>query len=446
MKLFKFLLLSCLTLNAPFAAAGPQIQHWLTPSGARVFFVENHDLPILDVQVDFAAGAAYDPPGKAGLASMTHKLLDLGAAKMDETQISNRLADLGAQLTGNTGMDSASVSLRTLSADNTRQAALAVFEAVLTRPQFPARVFAREKARTVAGLKDALTRPETIASRAFWSAMYPNHPYGRQAAPETVNALKQDDLATFYRRHYTAARAAITLVGDLARPEAEAIAEKIAANLPASVPTANAPSLPAAPVAPIASEQRIAHPSAQAHVMIGLPAMKRGDPDFFPLVVGNYILGGGGFVSRLMHEVREKRGFAYSVHSYFAPMAQPGPFQIGLQTKKEQADNALRLTRDVLAAFLADGPSEAELLAAKQNLVGSFPLRLDSNRKLLDNVAVIGFYGLPLDYLDRYTENVDKVTAEEIKTAFARHVRPDAMTTIVVGAENGTPDGKNHGN
>ena len=442
MKLFKLLLLSCLALTAPFAAAGPQIQHWQTPSGARVFFVENHGLPILDIQVDFAAGAAYDPPGKAGLASMTHKLLDLGAARMDETQISNRLADLGAQLTGSAGMDSASVSLRTLSADGTRQAALAVFEAVLTRPQFPAPVFEREKARTVAALKDALTRPETMASRAFWSAMYPNHPYGKQTTQETVNALKHGDLAAFYRHHYTAARASVTIVGDIARHEAEAIAEKITAGLP----TSNQATTPTdVPPPPVASEQRIAHPSAQAHVLIGLPALKRGDPDFFPLVVGNYILGGGGFVSRLMHEVREKRGFAYSVQSYFAPMVQPGPFQIGLQTKKEQADNALKLTRDVLAAFLADGPNASELLAAKQNLVGSFPLRLDSNRKLLDNVAVIGFYGLPLDYLDRYTENVDKVTAEDIKAAFTRHVKPDSMVTIVVGAENGTLDGKTNG-
>ena len=170
-------------------------------------------------------------------------------------------------------------------------------------------------------------------------------------------------------------------------------------------------------------------------MLIGLPALKRGDPDFFALQVGNYTLGGGGFVSRLMREVREKRGFAYSVYSAFLPMAQPGPFQIGLQTRKEQAGEALRVVREVLSGFLAEGPDEAELLAAKQYLAGSFPLRLDSNRKLLDNVAVIGFYGLPLDYLDTYVANVEKVTAAEVRAAFARHVRQENLATVVVGGE-----------
>ena len=170
-------------------------------------------------------------------------------------------------------------------------------------------------------------------------------------------------------------------------------------------------------------------------MLIGLPALKRGDPDFFPLVVGNYTLGGGGFVSRLMKEVREKRGLAYSVSSHFMPLSLQGPFQISLQTKKEQANEALGVAREVLQRFITSGPSEAELRAAKQNLVGSFPLRLDSNGKILDNVALIGFHGLPLDYLDRYAENVEKVTVAEIKAAFARHVSPGRMVTVVVGGE-----------
>jgi zinc protease len=153
------------------------------------------------------------------------------------------------------------------------------------------------------------------------------------------------------------------------------------------------------------------------------------------LQVGNYTLGGGGFVSRLMQEVREKRGFAYSVYSAFLPLAQTGPFQIGLQTRKEQSDEALSVARDVLTRFLAEGPDEAELLAAKQYLAGSFPLRLDSNSKLLDNVAVIGFYGLPLDYLDTYVGQIEKVTVADIRAAFARHVRPENLVTVVVGGK-----------
>jgi zinc protease len=162
--------------------------------------------------------------------------------------------------------------------------------------------------------------------------------------------------------------------------------------------------------------------------------MARNDPDYFPLFVGNYVLGGGGFVSRLTAEVREKRGLSYSVYSYFSPQAQPGPFVIGLQTQKAQTDEALAVVRATLGGFVADGPTEAELVAAKQNLVGGFALRIDSNRKILDNLATIGWYRLPLDWLERWTDRVESVTAAQVRDAFRRRVRPDAMVTVVVGA------------
>lgn len=413
------------------AQAGVTIEHWTAPSGARVFFVETHALPMVDIQIDFAAGTAYDPAGQAGLASLTHGLLDMGAAGLDENQIASRLADLGAVLGGSIDMDRASVNLRTLSERGKRGPAVDILKAVLGTPQFPATVLAREKARTIAALKDALTRPDAMASKAFWAAMYPAHPYGQYARPESVAGLQRADVQAFYTAHYRASAATLTLVGDLKRAEAEALAQQLTAGLPAG----DAPAPFAAPLLPKTGEQRIAHPAAQAHVLIGLPAIRRGEADYFALLVGNYTLGGGGFVSRLMQEVREKRGYAYNVYSYFLPLGQTGPFQIGLQTKKSQANAALKVTRDVLARFLAEGPSEAELVAAKQNLVGGFPLRLDSNRKILDNVAAIGFYGLPLDYLDRYTENVQRVTASEIRAAFARRVSPEHLVTVVVGGE-----------
>ncbi len=195
------------------------------------------------------------------------------------------------------------------------------------------------------------------------------------------------------------------------------------------------PALPPVP-APQQSELRIAHPASQAHILIGAPALQRGDPDYFTLTVGNYILGGGGFVSRLTREVREKRALSYSVYSYFSPMAQPGPFQIGLQTKKEQADEALKVVRATLAAYLRDGPTPQELKAAKDNLIGGFSLRIDNNRKILDNIAAIGYYQLPLDYLDTWTAQIAKVTVPGIKAAFARKVAPDKLATVVVGVDH----------
>nr|MBL8409821.1 insulinase family protein [Dechloromonas sp.] len=418
-------------LATQIAFAGVKIEHWTTPSGARVYFVESRVLPMLDVQVDFAAGSMYDPEGKSGLAALTRAALDLGAGKRDETAIAEQLADIGANLGGSADTDRASVALRTLSAKDKREPALDILRSVLHQPHFEATIFEREKARTIAGLKEALTRPDSIAGKAFWAAMYPNHPYGRQASPESVAALNRDDLAAFHARYYVAANASITLVGDLSRGEAEKIAESIAAGLPKG----EAASLPGAPQPPKGNTVKVAHPASQAHIYIGLPAIERGNPDFFPLLVGNYTLGGGGFVSRLMKEVRDKRGFAYSVYSYFAPIKQTGPFQIGLQTKRSQATEAIRVTREVLDGFLKEGPSEEELAAAKANLTGSFPLRLDSNKKLLDNAAVIGFYGLPLDYLDQFQTRVQAVTVGDIKDAFARRVRPADLITVTVAAD-----------
>ncbi|MDR3298979.1 MAG: insulinase family protein [Candidatus Accumulibacter sp.] len=431
MKMFLFLSLVAFGASSGMAVAAPVIEHWVAPSGARVYFVENRALPMLDVQVDFPAGRSSDPAGKPGLASLTHALLDMGVEGLDENAIADRLADLGARISGGVELDRASLGLRTLSATVTREAALDVFRAVLSTPKFPADVFEREKARMVAALKESLTRPDTIASRAFWAALYPGHAYGSHATPESLAAIARDDLERFHREHYGVGGAVVTIVGDVGRGEAEALAQKLTAGLPSG--GGHPPSGALEPHA--GGEQRLAHPAAQAHVLIGLPALKRGDADFFALQVGNYTLGGGGFVSRLMREVREKRGFAYSVYSAFLPLAQPGPFQIGLQTRKEQAGEALSVVRDVLGRFLDEGPDEAELLAAKQYLAGSFPLRLDSNGKLLDNVAVIGFYGLPLDYLDTYVDRIEKVTAADIRAAFARHVRRGNLVTVVVGGE-----------
>lgn len=431
MTLKKLLTVAITLLIAQSALAGVKIEHWVSPSGARVYFIESRVLPMLDVQVDFAAGSMFDPAGKSGLAALTRGELDLGAAGRDETAIAEQLADIGANLGGGADTDRASVALRTLSAKDKLAPALDILRSVLHQPSFDAAIFAREKARTIAGLKEAMTRPDSIAGKAFWAAMYPNHPYGQQASPESVAALSRDDLAAFHARYYNAANASITLVGDISRAEAEKVAESIALGLPKG----EAASLPPAPVTPKGSVIKLPHPASQAHIYIGMPAIERGNPDYFPLLVGNYTLGGGGFVSRLMKEVRDKRGYAYSVYSYFAPLKQTGPFQIGLQTKRSQAQDAIKVARDVLDGFLKEGPSEEELTAAKANLTGSFPLRLDSNKKLLDNAAAIGFYGLPLDYLDQYQAKVQAVTANEIKQAFARRVRPADLITVTVAAD-----------
>lgn len=416
------------------AEAGLNIQHWQTSAGSEVYFVENHDLPIIDLSVNFDAGTARDDAAKSGLASVTRYLMTLGAAGMSDEEISNRMADVGAIMGGDLDSDRASFKLRTLSSARERDQALDIYTKILQQPDFPAAVLEREKARIVAGLRESATQPESIANKAFMKALYGAHPYALDDSgePDTVAALKVEDLQKFYRTYYGAKGAVIALIGDVSREQATEIAERVSKGLP-DAPAASA--LPAVSYPEQASEQRIDHPATQSHILLGYPGVKRVDPDYFALYVGNYILGGGGFVSRLTEEVREKRGLVYSVYSYFVPMKELGPFQIGLQTKRDQAEQALQVVHETLDKFMRNGVTEAELKAAKQNIIGGFPMRLDSNGKILDYLGVIGFYKLPLTYLDDFNKNVSKVTTAQIKDAFNRRVKTDKMVSVIVGAD-----------
>jgi zinc protease len=417
------------------ASAALQIQSWSLANGARVLFVENHAIPMLDLSIEFDAGSRRDPDGKSGLASLTNAMLTRGVTASDvapalsEAQILDGLADVAAQRGGGVGMDRAGITLRMLSSAAERDTAISLLARVLAQSSFPAALFARDQARTIAEVKEALTKPEEIASKALWAALYGQHPYARHETEASIAAITRDDLVAFHRSHYVANRAVIALIGDVSRARADQIARQLTAQLP------QGPALP--PLPPVAygsaSEQRIAHPASQSHILLGMPALVRGDPDFFALTVGNYILGSGGFVSRLTAEVREKRALSYSVYSYFSPLAQSGPFEIGLQTKRAQTDQALAVVRQTVAAYLRDGPSVAELKAAKDNLIGGFALRIDNNRKILDNLAVIAFYQLPLNYLDTWTANIGKVTLAQIRDAFRRKIALDQLSTVIVG-------------
>ena len=431
----RWLLSAAMLISALSAQAAVNIQHWQTSSGAEVYFVENHDLPIVDLSVNFAAGSARDTAEKSGLAGITRYMMTLGAAGMNDEVIANKLADIGAVLGGEFDGDRAALKLRTLSSEREQKQALDVFGKILQKPDFPASVLAREKARIISGLEESATQPEGMVNKAFMTAWYGSHPYSLDESGEiaTVAKLSVADLQAFYQQYYRANGAVIAMMGDLSRAQAEAIAEGMASGLPKG-PANPAIAQVTYPNAPVT--QRIAHPASQSHILLGYPGIKRGDPDLFPLYLGNYVLGGGGFVSRLTEEVREKRGLVYSVYSYFMPMAEVGTFQIGLQTKKEQADEALKIVRATLADFLAKGVTDAELKAAKANVIGGFPMRIDSNSKILDYLAVIGFYKLPLNYLDEYNSKVAAVTAAQIKDAFNRRLKPENFVTVIVGAPN----------
>ncbi len=303
---------------------------------------------------------------------------------------------------------------------------------ILHKPEFPQAVMQRERERIIAGLREEEARPGEVAEKAFYHALYGNQGYGlpESGTPDSLKKLKRDDLRTWYKSRYRAGDAVIAMIGDISRGEAEQLAAQISAGLPPGVAGQEASTLKATAAS---TEKRISHPSTQSHVLMGLIGMSRNDPDYFPLYVGNHVLGGGGFDSRMLGEVRQKRGYAYSAYSYFLPMAQPGPLLIGLQTKNSQADDALKVARETVSAFVADGPTEAELTQAKNNLVGGFPLRIDSNKEVLDYLRAIGFYQLPLSYLDDWVKNVEAVTLEQIRGAFKRRVDPARLSVVIVG-------------
>lgn len=412
-------------------SAGPRIQTWQTQNGTRVLFVEAQELPILDVRLVFRGGSVRDGE-RPGLASLTSGMLTQGAGDWNADQIAERLADVGAQLSAGALRDMAWVGARTLTREPALGTTLETLATVVSRPRFPEADLERLRKATLVSLRQDDQDPARVGQKAWYQAIYGDHPYASDPAgtPASVSGLTRQELVDFHRRYYVARNGILTLVGALTRAQAEQVAEQLTRNLPEGQPASPVPPVP--PLSDGALE-RIPFPSAQAHLYTGQPGMSRVDPDYFPLYVGNHILGGNGLVSQLSEEVREKRGLSYSVYSYFQPMQGLGPFLMGLQTKSRQADQARQVLMDTLSRFLDQGPTDKELRDAKLNLTGGFPLRIASNGKILEYLAVIGFYDLPLDYLDTFNDRVNAVTAEQIRDGFRRRLDPGRFATVIVG-------------
>jgi len=426
------LLASLFTLIAMPTHAAPTIQHWTTDNGARIYFVAAPGLPMVDIQFTFDAGSARDQD-KKGLAHLTNSLLDEGAGELNADQIAEQFDRLGAEFGTGSYRDMALMKLRSLTDPALLTPALELFALTLSDPTFPVESFERNKKQTLIAIQSQLQSPQSIIDKAFFKALYGTHPYSAPSLgfEESVNALTRDDMVQYYQLHYVAKNVVVAIVGDLDRAAAETIATQLTKGLAAGK---------AAPhiVPPAAIEKgsviNIEHPSTQTHISIGHPGMTRDDPDHFALYVGNHILGGSGLTSRISDEIRNKRGLAYSAYSFFSPMRAAGPFLMALQTRNDQASDAIEVMFSTLQTFIDNGPTAAELAAAKRNITGGFPLRIASNSKILGYLGNIGFYRLPLDYLNTYKDHINAVTIEQIKDAFKRRVHPGKMFTITVGA------------
>ncbi len=425
-----FAVLVLLGLAAPVAAT-PQIQTWQSTGGARVLYVPVMDLPMVDVRVVFDAGAARDDV-RAGLAQLTNQLLNAGAGARDEETLASDLDALGVQISTSSLRDMALLSLRSLREERILHAALDMASDMLARPSFPQAAFQREVEQMRVAIEARQQDPGDIADEAFWRTMYAGHVYAEPpgGTAESIDRLTLQAVRDFHATYYVQRNATVAIVGQLTRLEAEEVVERVLRGLPSGDPAAPVDSahLPNA-----AKTKVIDYPSEQTHLLVGQPGMSRTDPDYYALYVGNHILGGSGLVSRVSDEIREQRGLAYSAYSYFMPMRVNGPFQMGLQTRNDQADQALTVLRETLQRFINEGPNADELQRAKDNIIGGFALRLDSNSKITENLAVMGFYGLPLDYLDRFIERVETVTLEHVRDAFQRRVHPERLIVVRVG-------------
>ncbi|BBP46943.1 peptidase M16 [Thiosulfatimonas sediminis] len=424
------LLFTGLLLFSQMSVAAVKIESWMTPQGAKVMYVYSPQLPMLDIEVSFDAGSTRDGQDW-GLAAFTAGLIGTATSTQNENQIADSFNRIGAQFGGSAERDRASFSLRTLTRQDVMQQAFQQYLMVLSEAQFKPEIIERERERLLLGIKQKSVNPQAMANDLLWANLYPNHPYGHPTSGDekTVMGLTAKKIEQFYRQYYSANNAVISIVGDVDKARASELAEQLASHLPQG----EKPKAVSAPQA-LSQAKKIQQTfaSSQTYYSLAQLGIERGNKDYVPLFVGNHLFGGSGFGSYLMEEVREKRGLVYSVYSYFAPMKQPGPFIIGLSTKNASAKEAEQVVQETLQNFMQDF-SEERLQAIKDNLIGGWPLRMDSNSKIIGYISMIGFYGLPLDYLDAFPEQIAKVSKQDVLQAWQRQIQPDKMLTVMVG-------------
>nr|WP_238934996.1 pitrilysin family protein [Pseudomonas typographi] len=406
------------------------IQRWTTAAGARVLFVQAHELPMFDLRLTFAAGSSQD--GKVpGLGLVTNAMLNEGVAGKDVQAIAQGFEGLGADFGNGAYKDMAVATLRSLSAPAKREPAVQLFSEVVGRPTFPASSLARIKNQLLASFEFRTQNPGFLASQAFAQKLYGDHPYAHPSDGDakSLQGIDLQQLKAFHKRAYAAGNAVIALVGDLTAEQAHAIAEQVSNALP------QGPALPPVgePAVPAPGVTHIEFPSKQTHLLIGALGIQRDAPDFAALSMGADILGGGSFGTRLMSEVREKRGLTYGVYAGFTAMQAQGPFTISLQTRAEQSQGTLELVQQIVRDYLQSGPTQQELDDAKRELAGSFPLSNASNAAIAGQLGAMGFYNLPLSFLEDFMQQSQALTTAQVREAMNAHLDASKMVVVTVG-------------
>ncbi len=423
-----------LLLLAPLSANATKVREVRSPGGITAWLVREPTIPLLSLKLSFVGGAGLDQPGRKGTANLVSALLDEGAGPYDSLAFQMRMQDLAVRMSFSAGRDSFSGSLRTLSAN--RDAAFELLRLALNEPHFETEAVERIRRQIITGLVEDQEDPGTIAGRLWFATAFPNHPYGLPVSGTiaSVKTIRVDDLRNFLGLALARDRLTIGVVGDISAAELGPLLDKTFGALPASVAIAPVPeSRPQG--AGVVKVVRKSIP--QSRVMFGGPGLKRNDPDWYAAYVLNYVLGGGGFSSRLNEEVREKRGLAYSVYSYLYPLDHAAIYMGGVGTQNERVGETLAVIKEQIALAGENGITREELANAKTFLNGSFPLRLTSSGRIARLLLAIQQENLGIDYMDRRADLINAVTMADIRRVAKRLLRPENLLTVVVGQPAG---------
>jgi len=429
MKHRLFYIVFLLLLSTGTVQAAPLASRIALDNGAILLVAERPSIPMVVIHILLKSGGAADPTGKEGVANLTAELLTRGTKRHSAQALAEELDFLGASLGVDADLETTSVTLTTLTKN--LSASLALLAEVLTSPTFPVAELEKKRVEIAGGLQSREEDPGWVAQRAFLEKLYPQHPYGRlvEGQTATLAALKRDDVVAFHQTHYRPNNAIIAVAGDISQSKFEKLLSiHLAEWQRGDIPDVAWPE----EQQPTATQVPLDKKVTQANVIIGHIGVTRANPDYYNIQVMNYILGGGGFGSRLMDKIREELGLVYSIGSSFSARKHAGPFTVVLQTKNASTKQALEESLKVTNRFVEEGPTDTEVAEAKAYLINSFPLRLVSNRDVAALLPVLEFHNLGLDYPDRYPMIIGQITREQVHAAAKTYLHPDHLLQVIV--------------
>ncbi|MDP3296269.1 MAG: pitrilysin family protein [Thermodesulfovibrionia bacterium] len=411
------------------------IKREVLENGLTLLIVEKHNLPVVRVTVGIKAGSIVESEEKAGIANLTAELLTAGTKKRTASQISEETEFAGASLSASGGNDYATIALSVLKKD--LDLGFDLLSDTILNPLFPDDELNKKRERIKGGLRAQEENPEFVASREFKKAVFGIHPYGRlvQGSPEALDKIKRDDLVNFHSTFYAPNNAIMSVVGDVTPEEVKNLLQKYFSEWHPSPSPIPIPQGEGARVTHVFSGQKIINIDkdlTQANIILGHVGISRDNPDYYAVSVMNYILGGGGFESRLMQNIREEKGLAYDIHSFFDANKYGGLFEVGLQTKNESANTAIEEILKEIKKVRNFPVSDAELSGAKLFLTGSFPMRLETSQRIANFLVAVEYYGLGMDYIDKYPSYINKVTKEDVLRVAKKYLDSENFTLVVV--------------